>query len=166
MNNSFYVAIPLMGLLAIIQTAVLPRFPIAGVAPQLLFLVALGWGLQRGIKEGLVWAFIAGIWVDLYSIAPIGVSSVAFMAGVGTAVAVQQILPPRNLLSAILLAALGTLIYLTVYIITLRIFGHGISINGLLEILPIFLLHVILIVPVYLLFKLILRAFQPTPIQL
>lgn len=166
MNNSFYIAIPLLGLLAIIQTSVLPRFPIAGVAPQLLFLVALGWGLQRGLKEGLIWAFIAGIWVDLFSIAPLGVSSVAFMAGVGTAIVVQQILPPRNLLSAILLAALGTLIYLAVYVLALRIFGHSISLSGVLEILPLFLLHVILIVPVYLLFKSILRALQPAPIRL
>ena len=62
MAVNFYAAIPLMALLAIVQTAILPRFPIAGVEPQLLFLLALAWGLARGLEEGLVWAFIAGIW--------------------------------------------------------------------------------------------------------
>ena len=50
MAVNFYVAIPLMAVLAILQTAVLPRFPIAGLEPQLVFLVALAWGLLRGLE--------------------------------------------------------------------------------------------------------------------
>ena len=82
MAVNFYAAIPLMAVLAVLQTAVLPRFPIAGLEPQLVFLVALAWGLLRGLEEGLVWAFIAGIWADLFSLTPLGLSSLAFMAGV------------------------------------------------------------------------------------
>jgi len=40
---NFYAAIPLMAVLAILQTAVLPRIPIAGLEPQLVFLVARPW---------------------------------------------------------------------------------------------------------------------------
>lgn len=166
MSNSFYLAIPFMGLVAILQTAVLPHFPLAGVTPQLLFLMALAWGLLRGLQEGLIWAFLAGIWVDLFSMAPVGVSSIAFMAGVGVAVALQQILPPRRLLSAILLAAVGTFVYLAIYILALRIFGHSISINGLIELMPILLIHVILMAPIYLLLQTFLRAFRPRPVEL
>jgi rod shape-determining protein MreD len=161
MGNSLYIAIPLMGLLAVIQTAILPRFPVAGVAPQLLFLVALAWGLLRGLREGLVWAFIAGIWVDLFSVAPVGVSSLAFMAALVATIPLQQILPPRRLLSAILLAGLGTLIYLIVYLVALRVFGHTLSLVGLTELLPIILLNLILIAPIYLILQMILRTFHP-----
>lgn len=166
MGINIYIAIPIMGLLAILQTAVLPRFPIAGVAPQLLFLVALAWGLLRGLQEGLIWAFIAGIWVDLFSMAPIGVSSLAFMAGVGVAILAQRILPPRRLLSVILLAGLATLVYLAVYVAMLTLLGHGISFNGLIELLPLILLHIVLIVPIYLLLRSILRNFRPRPVEL
>jgi rod shape-determining protein MreD len=161
MGNSLYIAIPVMGLLAVIQTAILPRFPVAGVAPQLLFLVALAWGLLRGLREGLVWAFIAGIWVDLFSVAPVGVSSLAFMAALVATIPLQQILPPRRLLSAILLAGLGTLIYLIVYLVALRVFGHTLSLVGLTELLPIILLNLILIAPIYLILQMILRTFHP-----
>ena len=119
MAVNFYAAIPLMAVLAIIQTAILPRFPIAGVEPQLLFLVALAWGLLRGLDEGLVWAFIAGIWVDLFSLTPVGLSSLAFMAGVAAPILLQPMLPPRRLPVTALLAALGTLIYLLLYVIAL-----------------------------------------------
>ena len=80
MAVNFYAAIPLMAVLAVLQTAVLPRFPIAGLEPQLVFLVALAWGLLRGLEEGLVWAFIAGLWIDLFSMTPLGLSSLALVA--------------------------------------------------------------------------------------
>lgn len=166
MGNSLYIALPVMVLLAIIQTAILPRFPVAGVAPQILFLVALAWGLLRGLREGLIWAFIAGIWVDLFSLAPLGVSSLAFMVALAATIPLQQVLPPRRLLSAILLTGLGTLIYLLVYLATLRVFGHTISLNGLIELLPIFLLNLILIAPIYLSLQMILRAFRPRALEI
>jgi rod shape-determining protein MreD len=166
MGNSLYIAIPVMGLLAVIQTAILPQFSVAGVSPQLLFLVALSWGLLRDLRDGLVWAFIAGIWVDLFSIAPVGVSSLAFMAALAATIPLQQILPPRRLLSAILLAGLGTLIYLTLYLAALRVFGHTLTFNGLIELLPILLLNLILIAPIYLILQTILRAFRPRALEL
>jgi len=121
---NFYAAIPLMAVLAILQTAVLPRFPIAGLEPQLVFLVALAWGLLRGLEEGLVWAFIAGLWLDLFSMTPLGLSSLAFMAAVAGPVLLQGVLPPRRLPVAALMAALGTLVYLLFYAVALGLLGH------------------------------------------
>ena len=161
MAVNFYAAIPLMAVLAIIQTAILPRFPIAGVEPQLLFLVALAWGLLRGLDEGLVWAFIAGIWVDLFSLTPVGLSSLAFMAGVAAPILLQPMLPPRRLPVTALLAALGTLIYLLLYVIALGLLGHGLSAVGLAGLLPIVLLHSILVLPLYSVVHQLLPVLQP-----
>lgn len=165
MGNHLYVAIPLMALLAVIQSSVLSRFPIVGVVPQLLFLIALAWGILRGLEEGLIWAFIAGLFVDIFSIAPLGISSLAFMAGVAGPVLLLPALPPRRLLVAILLAGLGTTIYLIVYLITLRIFGHGVSAAGLVDFLPLILLHLVLIVPIYVLLANVLRVTRPRRVE-
>ena len=165
MAVNFYSAIPLMAVLAIIQTAILPRFPIAGVEPQLLFLVALAWGLLRGLDEGLVWAFIAGIWVDLFSLTPVGLSSLAFMAGVAAPILLQPMLPPRRLPVTALLAALGTLIYLLLYVIALGLLGHGLSAVGLAGLLPIVLLHAILVLPIYYVVHQLLRVLQPRRVE-
>ena len=75
MSSSIYVAIPVMALLTVLQTAVLPHFPIFGLVPQLPFLFALAWGIVRGLDEGVVWAFVAGFLVDLLSVTPLGISA-------------------------------------------------------------------------------------------
>jgi rod shape-determining protein MreD len=163
-GNHIYLAIPVMAVLAIIQSSVLPRFPIVGIMPQLLFLLAMAWGLLRGLEEGLVWAFIAGIFIDLFSMAPLGLSSLAFMAGVGVVV-LQPALPPRRLLVAMLLTGLGTLIYLAFYVIALRVTGRGISGAGLAGLLPLIPLHALLIVPLYLLLANVLRVTRPRRVE-
>lgn len=161
----FYVAIPVMAVLAIIQTAVLPHFSIAGLEPQLVFVVALAWGLLRGLEEGLVWAFIGGIFVDLFSVSPVGLSALAFMAAVAAPVLLYPILPPRRLLVAVSMAALGTFIYLVFYALALRAFGHAVALRGLADLLPLIGLHAVVIVPVYLLLSSILRVFRPRPVE-
>ncbi len=165
MAVNFYAAIPLMALLAIVQTAVLPHFPIAGVEPQLLFLVALAWGLVRGLEEGLVWAFIGGLWSDLFSMTPVGLSSLAFMAAVAAGVLLQQIMPPRRLLVAALMAGLGTFIYLIISLIVLGLLGHGVSAAGLAELTPLFVLHMVTILPIYLLLQSLVRVLKPRRVE-
>lgn len=165
MAARYYVAIVLLGVLAILQTAVLPHLAVAGVEPQLLFLVALVWGLLRGLEEGLIVAFMAGIWADLFSLTPLGLSSLAFMAGVGLPLLLRQVLPPRRLLVAVLMAALGTIIYLLFYALALRAFSHSISPGGFVDLLPIVLFHAILITPVYLAAQAINRGFQPRRVE-
>lgn len=165
MGNHIYIAMPVMALLAILHSSVLSRFPILGVVPQLLFIVALAWGIVRGLEEGVIWAFIAGICVDLFSITPLGLSSVAFIAGVGAPLLLQQALPPRRLLVAMVMAALGTLIYLIVYIVGLRLFGFSTPLNGLAGLLPLIGLHAVLIVPVYVLIDSFLRTFRPRRVE-
>jgi rod shape-determining protein MreD len=165
MGNHLYLAVPLMAVLAVIQTSVLPRFPVLGAVPQILFLVALAWGILRGLEQGLFWAFIAGLFVDLFSLAPMGISSLAFMAGVAGPVLLLPILPPRRLLVAILLAGLGTIIYLAVYLVALRLFGHGMAAAGLLDFPPLIMLHLILIVPIYVVLANLVRVTRPRRVE-
>ena len=165
MPKYIFIAVPLMAVLAVLHTSVLAQIPVLGAAPQLLFLVALAWGIVRGMEEGLVWAFVAGVFTDLFSLAPLGISSLAFMAGVAGPLMIRHALPPHRLLVAMFLAALGTVIYLTVYAVGLRIFGFGIGLGGLAELLPLIGFHAILILPIYLIVDSILRTFRPRRVE-
>ncbi len=165
MPKHIFVAIPLMAVLAVLHTSVLAQIPVLGAAPQLLFLVALAWGIVRGMEEGLAWAFVAGMFTDLFSLAPLGISALAFMAGVAGPLMIRRALPPHRLLVAMFLAALGTVIYLTVYAVGLRIFGFGIGLGGLAELLPLIGFHAILILPIYLIVDSILRTFHPRRVE-
>ena len=64
------------------------------------------------------------------------------------------------------MAAAGTVIYLACYMVTLRIFGYGVSFGGLVELLPLVGLHAVLIFPIHLFLSTILRAFQPRRVEL
>lgn len=88
--NALYLSLPLLGALAILQSAVLPRFPVAGVHADLVMLMVVAWGLRRGNPQALVWGFVGGFLLDLFSGLPWGgqtlpLLAVAALAGLGGA---------------------------------------------------------------------------------
>jgi len=166
MTNSIFAAIPLMLFLAVVQTAVLPFFPLFGLSPQLPFLVALAWALLRGMEEGIIWAFIGGLFIDLFSVTPLGVSSFSFMAGIAAVLWIQQAIPTSRFLLPVLLAVLSTVVSLLVYFIILRTLNIVIGFAGLPTTLPLALFHALLILPVYWFAFAIDRRMRPRIVQL
>ncbi|MAT99425.1 MAG: hypothetical protein CL608_19975 [Anaerolineaceae bacterium] len=166
MTVSIYLAIPLMLVLGLVETAVLPHFPLFGVSPQLAFLVALAWGLLYGIEEGAVWAFFAGVFSDLFSIAPVGVSSVSFMVGITAVIWATQALPTSRLLLPLALAGLATVISFIIELVLLRLFGTIADFQSIAILPNILLVHVLAILPIYWLLYLIDRAIRPRRVQL
>lgn len=121
MSSSIYLALPLMALLAMFQANLLPHFPILGVVPQLFFLAVLAWGMLHGLLEGLVWAFVAGIFVDLFSTTPLGVTALASMAAVAVAILIKGVLPANRTIVPALGAAVATLVFWLIYSTLLRL---------------------------------------------
>lgn len=166
MSVSIYLAIPLMLVLGLLETAVLPHFPIFGSTPQLAFLVALAWGLLYGVEEGAVWAFFAGVFTDLFSITPVGVSSLSFMVGITAVIWATQALPTSRVLLPLALAGLATVISFIIEIVLLRLFGTITTFQSVVILPNILLLHVLAILPIYWLLYLINRAIRPRQVQL
>ena len=165
MSPSVYLAIPIMAVLGIVQTAVLPRFPVLGLTPQLPLLVALAWGLLRGLDEGLQWAFFAGFFTDLFSINPLGISALTFMVAVTAVLWVQEALPSSRVFLPLLLAAIATFINLTIYLIFLRLLGSITSFTIAIDLPPLVLLNAVAILPIYWLMVFIDRSVRPRRVQ-
>ena len=121
MSIGLYVTIPLIILLAIAQATVLPAFPVFGIVPGLWVVVAVAWSLLRGMREGLIVAFIGGLIIDLLSTAPLGVSSLSLMAAITVVTFLQRYLPKNQTLVPALLMALATFIFWIVYLLLLRL---------------------------------------------
>ena len=166
MSSSIYIAAPFLLLLAVLQTAVMPLFPILGSVPQLLFLVALAWGSLRGVNEGVVWAFVAGACQDLFSTIPMGVSSLAFMAAVFVAVMAAQVIPQNRFFLPLLQGAVGTFVFLGVYFLLLTVMGYGLGLATAVSFTPLVILHSILILPIYWLLNSLINTLQPRRVQL
>ncbi|MCA9984145.1 MAG: rod shape-determining protein MreD [Anaerolineales bacterium] len=148
-NFDVYFAIPLMALLSIIQATLMSRFPLFGAVPQLLFLVALAWGLHRSPEAGLVWAFTAGFFLDLFSTSPMGLNALAMLVAVLVVTVLQRSLPLNRFVLPIILVLLGTLIYTLLYIMMLRLFGFVTDFSGLNNTPGLLLANVALFLPVY-----------------
>jgi rod shape-determining protein MreD len=165
MPNSVYAAVPLMALLAVGQTAVFARLPILGAVPLIPFLVALLWGLLRGIEEGAIWAFCAGFFLDLFSLSPMGLLPLSMMLAATGAIWIQEAFPMNRVLLPPLLIVLATLLQYLSYLLLLTLFGYGTALAALGNITNVLILHLLFAPPIYGLFYWINQRTQPHAVQ-
>ncbi|MCK5922792.1 MAG: rod shape-determining protein MreD, partial [Methylococcales bacterium] len=109
-----YLSIPILLILAIFQATILSHTSILGVAPQLLPLIALCFALLRKPDEAFVWAFVAGLSIDLLSVAPLGSTSIALMAAVLALILIKLWLPTNHFLLPLVLTGLGMFMFLLI----------------------------------------------------
>jgi rod shape-determining protein MreD len=69
----------LLMLMALIQTTVLPMGHVIGLTPDLVLVCLLLWSATREPREGLVWAFGTGLFLDLLTLAPLGSTALALL---------------------------------------------------------------------------------------
>lgn len=111
-----YVMPFLVFMAALLQSTVAGRLVIRGVKPDLVLIIVVISTLIYGGKAGLVWAFLGGVGVDLFSGGPLGVSSLGLMLAASVAGIGHRVLSRYNLLVPLSASALATLIYSFVYI--------------------------------------------------
>ncbi len=166
MTRSVYLGIIMMLVLTILQAALFGRFPAFDIILQPAIVVVLTWALLRGPYEGLIWAFIAGILLDIFSITPTGTTALALMVAVIVVVYLNQLFPENPYALPILLSGLGVGIYYLLYTIIIWIARFGFN-EQLLASLPIaVLLHAILSLPIYWLLRTVERVLYPPPIEM
>ncbi|MCB0127018.1 MAG: rod shape-determining protein MreD, partial [Caldilineaceae bacterium] len=116
-NRLIYYSMPLIVLLlALLQSTVATQVMIRGVKPDLVLIVIVVATLVYGGQGGLLWAFIGGIGLDLFSGGPFGASSIALMMATLVAALGYRVLSRYHLFVPLGAAALGTLIYSLVYL--------------------------------------------------
>jgi rod shape-determining protein MreD len=129
----------------------MPHVTILDVKPDLVLLVVISWSLLRGSKEGVIWALVGGIGLDLLSGAPFGTSALALLvlsllAGMG------ELSVFRTHIALPLIATLlGSLAYNLFFLLLLHMRGCSIAwADSLIKVvLPSTLLNVLLVPFIY-----------------
>lgn len=165
MFSSILIAIPVMIILAVVQIAILPRFSFFAVDPSLPFLFALAWSLVSNVEEGVVWAFIGGVFMDIFTIAPVGGLALTYMASVIAVNFIHDMLPANRFAIPLISAAVATTIQQLLYYIYLRLFGISAT-TSLVTLLQIVILQTILIIPIYWFLYFLKRARRSRPVQI
>lgn len=64
----------------LLQATLSPYIKINGVHPDLVLIVVIGWTVLRGLRDGVIWALIGGLSLDLLSGGPFGLFTLALLA--------------------------------------------------------------------------------------
>jgi rod shape-determining protein MreD len=129
----------------------MPYLTLWGVKPDLMLLVVISWSLLRGAREGIVWGFIGGLCLDLFSGTPLGLSALAllivsFFSGLGEATIFHT-----HIILPLATAFFASLIYDSIFLLVLRALGWPLVwLDSFIRlVLPASLLNVLLIPLVY-----------------
>jgi len=88
---------------ALIETTVLPELPIAGTQADLVLALAIVATMVLGPEDGLVWAFVGGLMLDMLIPArPIGATTLSLLLVVGAAALVAHAVGRNHRLPAVL----------------------------------------------------------------
>lgn len=75
----YAIGIPLMALLAILQSTVFGAFRLLDGAPDLVLIAVVSWGQTGRTREALVFALVGGLSMDLLSGAPFGLTALGLI---------------------------------------------------------------------------------------
>lgn len=158
----------LMGLLAVIQSSLLNRFPFLGGTVNLILLASVSWALTGRVTEAMVWAFFGGLFLDLLSGAPFAVSSIALVAAVYLASLTEGRFWEAHPMAPLGIVAVASLVYFALTMAALWLSGHPIDLGAALTqvILPSTILNVLLALPAAQLAGRVRDAAFPPPVRM
>lgn len=142
--------VPLLGLLALLQSSLLPHFSIIGAHPDLVLLAVVSWTLLRGLTEGLTWAFVGGLWLEALSGAPFGLSLLALVLVAFLVSPLETTLFRQHIVFLIATVTVASFANGAVYLLLLRLSGNpGVALAALWRIVIPVALYTGLLTPIF-----------------
>jgi len=159
------VALPLLGLAVIIQSAIISRFSLLSGFADLVLVILAAWALQEGVNTAFHWAFLGSIMISFVSHLPWLVVVVGYFGVVMLAQLLQQRVWQAPLLAMFSVTFMGTLFVHFLSYSFLRLFGDPLPLGeamGLIT-LPSLLLNLFVSIPVYAVMRDLARWVFPGP---
>jgi rod shape-determining protein MreD len=159
------VAIPVILLSVILQSAVISRvYLLSGIADLPMVMLA-AWSLQEEVDSAWHWAAATGLLVGFVSGIPLAVPLVGYIAVVFLARIFQRRVWQAPLLAMFTITFLGTILVSALSLGVLRFAGVPLPMSDVLGLLalPSVLLNMLLAIPVYAVMRDLARWVYPTP---
>jgi rod shape-determining protein MreD len=159
------VAIPVLFLVVILQSAVISRvYLLSGVADLPMVMLA-AWALQENVDSSWHWAVALGILVGFVSALPWYVPVISYVVVVALAQILQRRVWQAPLLAMFSVTFLGTVFLNILSYLVMRIGGVDMPVEDVLGllVLPGVLLNMLLAIPIYAIMRDLSRWVYPTP---
>jgi rod shape-determining protein MreD len=161
------IAVPILVVLIMIQSAVLSNIPLLHGTTDLVLVALLAWALQKRVRTAWFWAIIGGLLVGYVSALPFGAVLVGYLLAVGLAIMLKQRIWQVPILAMLVATFFGTLLVNLVVITALRIMDTPISFWEAINLvtLPSVLLNLLVAIPFYALFSDLAKWLYPEPLE-
>jgi rod shape-determining protein MreD len=159
----YYLALPVLMILASLQSSIMPHFRNLSGQPDLVLLLIIVWAVHAPLEEALFWAFVGGLMQDLLSILPMGTSVMAPVLIIFALHGLRGQVYRTNLLFVIGFVIAGILLKQGVIFVVLHLIGNGYDVFDVARYvtLPELFMTLLLLLPVYLVVRLIQRRIYP-----
>jgi hypothetical protein len=164
---SILFAFPFLGLIVILQSAVINRMPLLHGTADVILLVITAWALRPRVKTHWHWTIIGGLLISLFTALPVFVFLAGYLVATAMAVYLRQ-----RVWKAPLLAMFSVIFTITLFIHIMTVFTLGVqgTLLPLLEVLnqvtlPSLVLNLLLAVPVYAIIGDIADRFFPEELE-
>jgi rod shape-determining protein MreD len=165
---NLYIGIPLLIIVAVLQSSILPQIRIFGLVPNLMLLTVVAWSFRRGPNDGIVWGMIGGLMIDLASGAPLGISPLPLMVAALVVGAGRARIFAGNVVLPVIVSLLTLVLYQAMYVILLMLAGKPVSWGeGVLRVAaPLVLLNLALMPVVYVVISWLARLTEGSRVRL
>jgi len=144
--------------MALLQTSVLPMAQSLGIVPDLVLVAVLLWSATREPREGLLWAFGIGIFLDMLTLVPLGSTAMGLLPVTAIGWLSRNRFFQSNLIFPLVLVMAATLAReLSLLVLTPLIGGHMSVLVVLRFGLLGALLNSLLVPPLYLIVQMLSR---------
>lgn len=165
---AYLMGIPLLALLAILQSAVFSQVRLLGGQADLVLLAVVGWALTGRWKEAMILGAVGGIPLDLLSAAPIGPSSLALVLVAYGVAATEGRLWGAHLLTPLGVILAASLTFSSVTLLGSLLAGAVVDLGSVAArvILPSLFLNLLLAVPAAQLASVLRRMLFPPEVEI
>lgn len=134
------------------QATVFPSSELIGIYPDVTLVIILVWSAVRGVREGLLWAFLVGILLDTLALDPLGANALALLPVVLLGALSGRAFFQSNLIVPIVACVIATFLHALVLLLVRSAGGASISLAPLLRVIMLqTVLNVMIVPPIYLL---------------
>ena len=161
------IAIPILGGLALIQSAIVSRMPLIQGTADLILVTIIAWALQERIRGYWQWSIIGGGIITFMSALPVGIYIGAYLGATFLARLISRRVWKVPFLGMLAATFLGTLLLNIVAWLSRWLTGVFIPIDQALNliVIPGILLNLVLAVPVYYVVKDLAAWLYPEEIE-
>lgn len=157
------IGIPILGLISILQSAVVRRLPLNRGTADLVLVVLVAIALQKQVKETWQWSIIGGMFIDFFSGLPFGVYTISYLGATAVARFLRARIWRFSFLMQLLVVLIGTLISHGITIIILFVQGGSLELGTVLQAvtLPSIILNFMLSIPIYIIVQDVIQQITP-----